>query len=180
MVSDTVSQYVDAVKFVEHEGVVVLALGSGARLVWKNSEQTAPYGTVLWICKHIYPNAKLHLGKEFGVGVTVIVLQSTVCLADNIRAVAASRNIEYAPRLYCIAEPIIAKSLNENIVNSIPDRNLKTTQQSKHFLRQIEIKAIQCHRLSGITIASCEVSLQPLLRYYSLKFSKFHFIRNLF
>lgn len=128
MVSDAVSQYIDAVKFVEHEGIVILALGCGAGLIGENSEQTTPYGTVLRIGKHIFPNAELHLGKEFGVSVTVIALQSTVSLADNIRAVATSRNIEYTARLYCIAEPVIAKTLNENTVNSVPDRNFKATQ----------------------------------------------------
>lgn len=175
MVSDAVSQYVDAVKFVEHECVVVLALDRRTGFLWENSEQTTPYSTVLRIGKHIFPNAKLHLGKELCVGVTIIALQSTVSLTYNICAVATSRNIEYTARLYCIAKPVTAKTLNEDIVNSVPDCNLKATQQSKHLLRQIEIKAIQCHRLSGVAVASSEVSLQPLWRYYSLKFSKFHF-----
>lgn len=162
MMSNAVSQYVDAVKFVEHESVIILALGGGAWLIGKNSEQTTPYGSVLRIGKHIFPNAKLHLGKEFGVGVTVIALQSTVSLADNIRAVTTPRNIEYTARLYCIAKPVITKTLNENTVNSVPDRDLKAAQQCKYLLRQIEIKTIQCHRLSGVAVASCEISFQPL------------------
>ena len=131
---DAVSQYVDAVKFIEHEGVVVLALCGGARLVWENSKQTAPYGSVLRIGKHIFPYTKLHLGKEFGVGVTVIALQSTVSLANNVRTIATTRNIRYSARLYGIAQPIITQPRNENVVNSVPDCYLKTTQQCKNLL----------------------------------------------
>lgn len=131
---DAVSQYVDAVKFIEHEGVVVLALCGGARLVWENRKQAAPNGTILWVGKHIFPNTKLHLGKEFGVGVIVIALQSTVSLANNVRTIATAGNIKYAARLYGIAQPIITQPLNENLVNSISDRYLKTTQQCKYLL----------------------------------------------
>lgn len=36
MMSDAVAQYIDAVKFVDHESVVILALRGGARFVRKN------------------------------------------------------------------------------------------------------------------------------------------------
>lgn len=164
MMSDAVTQYIDAVKFVEHEGVIILALCGGKRFVWKYNEQTAPYGAILRIGKHIFPNAKLHFGKEFGMGITVIALQSPASLTDNVRAVSTTWNIEYTARLYCITEPIIAEPLNEDTVNSVPNRNLEATQQCKHLLRQIEVKSIQCHRLFGVAATGGEVSLQPFRR----------------
>lgn len=159
MVSDAVAQYIDAVKFVEYESVVILALCGGTRFVWKYSKQTAPYGAILRIGKHIFPNAKLHFGKELGVGVAVIALQPSVRLTDNVRAIAATRNIKYAARLYRITQPVVAKTLNENAVNGVPYRDLKATQQSEYLLRQIEVKAIQCHRLFGVAATCGKVSL---------------------
>lgn len=68
--------------------------------------------------------------------------QSIVCLSDYLRTISTTWNVKDATWQYCITQPVVTKSNGELAVNGIAKCDLKTAQQRKYLLRQIEIKTV--------------------------------------
>lgn len=100
MVRYSVSEDIDAVKFIEHIGIVVLNLCRRTGLVGEYSEKNLPGGTILRIGEHIFPHPKLHFCKKFMMGVLASSVQTVESLGDYSRTIPATGNIEYASSQY--------------------------------------------------------------------------------
>ena len=72
VVGDTVTESVNLVKFIENVRVVVLHLRRGTGFVGKDAEQGAARNSVLHGREHVFPDAKLKAGEQFGVGIEVL------------------------------------------------------------------------------------------------------------
>ena len=100
MVRYSVSEDIDAVKFIEHIGIVILNLCRRTGLVREYSEKNLPGGTILRIGEHIFPHSELHFCKQFMMGVLTISVQTVESLGDYSRTIPTTGNIEYASRQY--------------------------------------------------------------------------------
>lgn len=100
MVRYSVSEDIDAVKFIEHIGIVILNLCRRTGLVREYSEKNLPGGTILRIGEHIFLHSELHFCKQFMMGVLTISVQTVESLGDYSRTIPTTGNIEYASRQY--------------------------------------------------------------------------------
>ena len=105
VVGDTVTESVNLVKFIENVRVVVLHLRRGTGFVGKDAEQGAARNSVLHGREHVFPDAKLKAGEQFGVGIEVVGEQFAVgtvydvvrLVQDGIRKCAAGHDSIFQP-----------------------------------------------------------------------------------
>ena len=67
VVGDTVAEGVNLVKFVKNVRVIVLHLRRGTGFVGKDAEQGAARNAILHGREHVFPDAELKAGEQFGV-----------------------------------------------------------------------------------------------------------------
>ena len=88
VMGDTVTKGVNLVKFVENVRVVVLHLRRGTGFVGKDAEQGAARNAILHGREHVFPDAELKAGEQFGVGIEVVGEQFAVgTVYDVVRLV---------------------------------------------------------------------------------------------
>ena len=100
MVCYSVSEDIDAVKLIEHIGIVILNICRRTGLVREYSEKDLSRGTILRVGEHILPDSELHFCKKFMMGVLASSVQTVESLGDYSRTIPATGNIEYASSQY--------------------------------------------------------------------------------
>ena len=174
VVGDTVSEGVDFVKLVEDIRVVVLHLRRGAGFVGEDAEQGAACHAVLHGREHVFPDAELEAGEEFGVGIEVVGEQFVISAVYDVVRLVQDGTGKRAAGHDGILQPLSAHARGQFLVNGIAQGHLEAADDGERLLRQLQVVSVEGHRLARVAATGRKVSVHPLLRHNPLKFAVFH------
>ena len=134
VVGDAVAQGVDFVKLVEDVRVVVLHLRRGAVFVGEDAEKRAASESVLHGREHVFPDAELEAGEEFGVGIDVVGEQLVIGVVDDVAGLVEDGIGEHAAGHDGVFEPLGTHAGREFLIDGIAKRHLKTADDGERLL----------------------------------------------
>lgn len=148
VVGDTVTESVNLVKFVKNVRVVVLHLRRGTGFVGKDAEQGAARNAILHGREHVFPDAKLKAGEQFGVGIEVVGEQFAVGTVYDVVRLVQDRIRECAAGHDGVFQPLRTHAWGQFLVDGVAQGHLEATDDGERLLRQLKVVSVEGHRLA--------------------------------
>ena len=148
VVGDAVAEGIDLVKLVEDIRVVVLHLRRGAGFVGEDAEQGAACHAVLHGREHVFPDAELEAGEEFGVGIEIVGEQFVIGAVYDVVRLVQDGTGKRAAGHDGVFQPLSAHARSQFLVDGIAQGHLEAADDGERLLRQLQVVTVEGHRLA--------------------------------